>query len=189
MITNNNKNNNKGASLFRPYRYMVTVIIYYKLMQLQTLLLLLLAFSSLLNTGQFVLACRGFAISGTVHAELLCTCVASVRVQTLVACICRFACAVAWRQRLSPYLESPPACDGLQNDQKVFVFWATGCCFRQMATIWQKTSLAFLWQLTEITCSWTNYSGTPFKNHSPPPRRKQPKGRPWSWVHGPFFIK
>ena len=34
---------------------------------------------------RFVLACRSFAINGTARAEL-CTCVASVRVQTLVAC-------------------------------------------------------------------------------------------------------
>ena len=48
---------------------------------------------------------------GTARAELLCTCVARVRVQTLAACICRSAYAVAWRRRLPPYLESPPACD------------------------------------------------------------------------------
>ena len=48
---------------------------------------------------------------GRAHADLLCTCVASVRVQTLVACICRCACAVAWRQRLPPYLEPLSVCD------------------------------------------------------------------------------
>ena len=48
---------------------------------------------------------------GTARAELLRTCVASMRVQTLVACICRSACAVAWRRRLPPYLESPPVYD------------------------------------------------------------------------------
>ena len=61
--------------------------------------------------GRFVLASRDFAIYGTARAELLCVCVcvcvASVRVQTLVACICRSVCAVAWRGRLPPYLESP----------------------------------------------------------------------------------
>ena len=59
---------------------------------------------------RFVLSCRDFAIYGTARAELLCTCVASVRVQTLVACFCRSACAVAWRRHLPPYLESPPVC-------------------------------------------------------------------------------
>ena len=34
-----------------------------------------------------------------------------MRVQTLVACICRSARADAWRRRLLPYLESPPVCD------------------------------------------------------------------------------
>ena len=61
--------------------------------------------------SRFVLACRGFAIYGTARSELLCTCVASVRVQTLVAGICRSACAVPWRRRLLPYFESPPVCD------------------------------------------------------------------------------
>ena len=60
---------------------------------------------------RFVLACRGFAIYGTAHADLLFTCVASVPVQTLVACLCRSAYAVAWRRRLPPYLESPPVYD------------------------------------------------------------------------------
>ena len=54
---------------------------------------------------------RDFAIHGTARAELLCTCVASVRLQTLVACICRSASADAWRRRLPQYLESPPVCD------------------------------------------------------------------------------
>ena len=40
-----------------------------------------------------------------------CVRVASVRVQTMVACICRSACAVASRRRLPPYLESPPVRD------------------------------------------------------------------------------
>ena len=44
---------------------------------------------------RFVHTCRGFAIDGTARAELMCTCVASVRVQMLVACICRSACTVA----------------------------------------------------------------------------------------------
>ena len=40
-----------------------------------------------------------------------CVCVARVRVQTLVACICRSACADAWHRRSPPYLESPPVCE------------------------------------------------------------------------------
>ena len=44
-----------------------------------------------------------------------CVCVASVRVHTLVARICRSACAVAWRRRLPPYLELPWVCDGPYN--------------------------------------------------------------------------
>ena len=47
---------------------------------------------------RFVLACRGFAICETARAEVLYTCVASVRVQT---CIRRSACAVNWRRRLA----------------------------------------------------------------------------------------
>ena len=58
--------------------------------------------------SQFVRASQDFAMYGTARAELLCACVAGVRVQTLVACICRSACAVAWRRRLPPSLESPP---------------------------------------------------------------------------------
>ena len=50
--------------------------------------------------GRFVLACRGFAMYGTARAELLCMCVASVRVQTLEVCICRSACAVAACRRI-----------------------------------------------------------------------------------------
>ena len=50
---------------------------------------------------------------GTARAELLCTCVASLRVQTLVACICRSACIVASRRRLLPYLESRECAIGL----------------------------------------------------------------------------
>ena len=40
----------------------------------------------------------------------VCVCVYSVRVQTLVASICRSAYAVVWRQRLPSYLKSPPVC-------------------------------------------------------------------------------
>ena len=68
---------------------------------------------------RFVLACRGFAIYGTARADLLCTCVAGVRVQTLVAFICRSACAVAWRRRLPPYLDSPSVCDRSYSHQSM----------------------------------------------------------------------
>ena len=48
---------------------------------------------------------------GTAHTELLCVW-CYLRVQTLVACICLSAWAVAWRRRPPPYFESPPVCDG-----------------------------------------------------------------------------
>ena len=48
---------------------------------------------------------------GTARADLLCTCVATMQVQMLVACICCSASAVAWHQHLPPYFESLPVCD------------------------------------------------------------------------------
>ena len=60
-------------------------------------------------------------------AVYVCRC---VRVQTLVACICRYACAVAWRWRLPPYLESPPVCDRPNGffDLVRLAMWAHDWC-------------------------------------------------------------
>ena len=111
-----------------------------KLVQLQTVLLLLMAFSSLSNIATSTPAAKQHQLSSyskdsvdeansddlpwrletlpCIEQRTLnrCACVASVRVHTSIVCICRSDYAVARRRCLPPYVKSPPVCDGPNVD-------------------------------------------------------------------------
>ena len=118
-----------------------------KLIQCQTVFLLLWAFSSFSNIATSTPAVKHHQIimligklTGWSHFDDLplslentetlpymeqctlncCVCVASVGLQTLVACICLSTYANAWRWLLPPYFELSAVCNGPKEEQSFF---------------------------------------------------------------------
>ena len=85
--------------------------------------------------------CPGFAIYAMAHAELLCTCVASVQVQMLVACICRSARAVAWRQ----------CCPRILNHHQ-YVIGLKDLTLANLSSFSASSASLFLWRCYTLFC-------------------------------------